>query len=74
MVISNKRNKMVEFSLLDPGDVFILHNEDFCMKTESTYCDDNGDCYNAVDLANGALFFCNYDKMVLPVKCELVVE
>lgn len=74
MVINNKRNKMVKFSLLNHGDVFILHNEDFCMKTESTYCDDNGDYDNAVYLTNGTLFFCSDDTMVCPVKCELIVE
>ena len=74
MKINNKRNKIVSFGSIKEGEVFIMHNEDICMRTESTYCDNNGDYENAVNLANGNLIFCSDNLMVCPIKCELVIE
>ena len=74
MIINNKRNKMVKFDSIKNGDVFILYDEDIYMKIEGTYCDDNGDFDNAVNLANGVLYYFEKDKMVQLIKCELVID
>ena len=74
MVIKNNRNNMVNFGSIENGNVFILYGEDVYMKIESTYCDDNGDYENSVNLARGTLHYFNNDIMVQPVKCELVID
>lgn len=74
MIINNKRNEMVKFDSIKEGDVFILYGEDIYMKIEGTYCDDNGDFDNAVNLANGTLYYFEKDKMIQPIKCELVID
>lgn len=76
MIINNKRNEMVKFDSIKNGDVFILYeeDEDIYMKIEGTYCNDNGDFDNAVNLANGTLYYFEYDKMVQPIKCELIID
>ena len=74
MIIKNKRNEMARFDSINEGDVFIIYNEDICMKTETTYCDENGDYENAVNLANGNLSYIRNDTMVKVIKCELIID
>ena len=64
---------MVKFDSIKEGDVFALYGEDIYMKIEGTYCDDNGDFDNAVNLENGTLCYLKGDKMIQPIKCELVI-
>lgn len=77
MKIKNSRNAMVTFGSIKEGDVFLFsgsYGDVVCMKTETTYGDDNGYYDNAVCLRNGSLLYFEDDKMVIPVQCELVIE
>lgn len=75
MIIKNKRNVHVEFGTIKQGEVFTCYDdEDFYMRTETTYCNDNGDYDNAVNLANGNMTYFNDNVMVKIIKCELIIE
>lgn len=74
MRINDKREKKVDFGSLNEGDVFINKEKFVCMKTESTYGDDNGKYENAVRLSDGSLWFYQDDTIVQKVDCELVIE
>lgn len=73
MVIKQKEPIKKYFSAIEEGEVFLWHG-DYYMKTESTYCDDNGDYENAVILSNGLLEYFNDDDYVIKVDCELVIK
>ena len=61
------------FNSIKEGEVFIKDG-DFYMKTDSTYCDDNGDYDNAVDLKCGSLTYFESDVLVLPVEVDLIIK
>lgn len=73
MEIIDKRKKSVSFETVKCGEIFEV-DECLFMKTDSSYCDDNGDYDNAVNLEVGGLSYFEYDDLVLPVNCKLVLE
>lgn len=74
MKIKNKRIEKVRFDSIEEGEVFTVQGSEIYMKTESTYCNDNGDYENAVNLANGTFSYFDNDCYITVVKCELVID
>lgn len=73
MNIIDKRKKCIFFGSIKEGDVFIKDGN-FYMKTETTYCDDNGDFDNVVDLNCGCLSYIESDVLVLTVDVDLIIK
>lgn len=73
MKINDKRKKSVLFGDLKPGTVFVFA-DNYCMKTETTYVDNNGDYDNVVLLETGELLSFKDSTEVDFVRCELVIE
>lgn len=73
MNIIDKRKRSVKFEELAIGEVFICSSRLF-IKTDSSYCDDNGDYDNTVCLEDGKLNYFECDNIVLPVDCELIIK
>ena len=72
MIIEDKRElDYIEFSRLDPGDVFVDGNGLFFMVLDYEY---NETERNAVELDEGYLVRVQDDDKVLPVKAKLVIE
>lgn len=73
MEIIDKRKSPIKFETVKQGEVFEF-NGYFYMKTSSSYCDDNGDYDNAVNLESGELNYFEGNDIVMPVKCKLIAE
>lgn len=73
MKVVDNRKKAVEFGYIKHGEVF-EYNGSFFMRTESTYCNDNGDYENYVNIENGALGFLDDDVLVMPVNSKIIIE
>ena len=63
-----KKAKEVTFKDIEVGECFIDWDDDLNMKTTA----DNHQ--NAITLANGFLWTCDEDTLVLPVKTHIVIE
>lgn len=74
MTIIDKRNKNVEFSKLECGQVFTNYDEEIWMKTEGTNDDDYGNYDNAVNLKDGSLYYFKDDAIVTVLKVHLTLE
>ena len=73
MEIIDKRKKSVKFETVKHGEIF-EYDGYFFMRTCSSYCDENGDYDNAVNLENGDLTYFEDNHIIMPVNCKLVLE
>jgi hypothetical protein len=73
MIIKQKESNEKYFSAIEDGEVFLWY-DNYYMKTESTYCNDNGDYENAVMLSNGLFAYFDDKTKVIRVDCELVIK
>ena len=73
MEIIDKRRSSIEFENLKYGEVFEF-NGYFYIKTTASYCDEDGDYDNAVNIENGELKYFKDNDIVMPVKCKLIIE
>ena len=72
MIIEDKRElDYIEFSRLDPGDVFVDSSGLFFMVLDYEY---NKTKRNAVELDEGYLVRVQDDDKVLPVNAKVVIE
>ena len=75
MKVTNKTNKLIEFSYLKPGDVFIDVEDDNIayMKTVPIFSE-NGNLFNAVNFDGNIVGFVSDDYLVCQVNAEVVIE
>ena len=71
MVVTDKRQKtnIIDFCVLDFGDVFQDEDGDICIKM-----DNDSSPLNAVVLSTGTAFTCGYDAPVVKLITELVIK
>lgn len=73
MKINNQRDVMVKFGTLKVGDVAIVYGGDYYMKIKEIR-NENGDCFNAVDLETGELDCVDINYDVEHIYAEFVIR
>lgn len=74
MKVTNKTYKLIEFSYLKAGDVFIdVEGDNITYMKIVTIFSDNGGMYNAADFDGNLVGFIN-DYSVCQVNAEVVIE
>lgn len=73
MVIKQKETNEIYFGELEDGDVF-SYGDNFYMRTENTYSNNDGHYENAVKLSNGELRRFDDKIKITLVDCELVIK
>lgn len=74
-----KQNETVIFDSVKTGEVFsvLIGVENvICMKIRAVQVITNryAECYEAINLANGNVVYCEKDTMVRKIECELIVK
>ena len=75
MKVTNKTNKLIKFSYLKAGDVFIDVEDDniIYMKIAPIFSE-NGNLFNAVNFDGNLVGFVGDDYLVHQVNAEVVIE
>lgn len=73
-MIIRKHIKTVRFGDIKPGTVFVaVGAQTIMMKTVLSHMTEDGDCTNAVDLADGNMEYYDNDTNVHLPDCELTI-